>query len=100
MNRRAVTPLRYAVPFLLVCAPARAADSPYLQLRINEVLAWNERFQLPGPPVDPDFTTPDLVELYNPTDQDLHLSGLYLTDALAGEEQAEDFWRFPPGSWI
>ena len=78
-----------------------AADLPHHQLVINEVLAWNEYFPLPGPPINPAPTTPDLVELYNPTDGDLHLSGLYLTDApKEPQTTTPNYWKFPAGAWI
>ena len=77
-----------------------AAEPPHLSLRINEVLADNTNFALPGPPGEQGFTTPDLVEIYNPTEEPVLLSGLYLTDAAPDETLDINWWRFPPGTWI
>jgi hypothetical protein len=68
-------------------------------LKINEIMAWNRDFRFPGPPGSTAPGTPDLVEIYNPTDAVVLLYNLYLTDgdpAAAGT----NFWRFPPGAWI
>jgi hypothetical protein len=57
---------------------------------INEVLANNA-----GLP-EPDGTMPDLVELYNPSNQPVDLSGMSLSDRITSPRR----WVFPAGSII
>ena len=56
------------------------------QIKINELLVSNDATN-----VDEAGEFDDWVELYNPTDQALNLSGLYLTDDLDNLNQ----WQFP-----
>jgi hypothetical protein len=58
---------------------------------INELLAGNTKSGK-----DPQGEFEDFVELYNPTDEKIDLSGMYLTDS----EKSPRKWRFPDGTSI
>jgi len=60
-------------------------------LFINEFMADNDRF-LP----DPEGNYSDWIELYNGGNESINLSGMYLSDNLAGFPD----WRFPDGTYL
>jgi hypothetical protein len=59
-------------------------------LVINEILADN------ATQAEPDGSTPDLVEFYNPSDAPVDLAGLSVTDSLGNPRR----WVFPVGSMV
>jgi hypothetical protein len=59
-------------------------------VRINELLANNSNVE------EPDGSTPDWVEFYNPSAAPVELGGARLTDNVANPTR----WIFPPGSVI
>jgi len=63
-----------------------ASDSLIAELKINELLAKNDSIN-----VDEVGEFDDWVEFFNPTDQPLNMSGLYLTDDLTNLTK----WKFP-----
>ena len=68
-----------------------AASTKQVSLVINELMPTNESAVR-----DPQGDFDDWIELHNPTDQRLDLTGMYLTDDLQNLRQ----WRFPRGSVI
>ncbi|HAK97295.1 MAG TPA: hypothetical protein DCM87_20475 [Planctomycetes bacterium] len=93
--------MRVLCAAVLLCAGGicRGADDPAFALKINEIMAWNRNYLFPGPPGSSTLQTPDLVEIYNPTNDVVLLYNLYLTDGDPAAA-ATNFWRFPPGAWI
>jgi hypothetical protein len=57
---------------------------------LNELLASNATVVR-----DPDGATPDLAEIYNPSNRTVTVAGLSLSDGLTAPRQV---WTFPPGS--
>ena len=60
---------------ILSAMPALAAGSNLTAIRINEFMASNGETL-----VDKDGETPDWIELYNTSDEDVNLSGLCISD--------------------
>jgi len=74
--------------------PGAPNAAPPVTVVINEWMAANAN---PGGYQDPaDGDYDDWFELYNPTDEPVVISGLYLTDNLANKTQ----WEIPPGHVI
>ena len=67
----------------------RGPNSP--QILINELMASNTKTIK-----DPQGKFDDWIELYNPTDKTLDLSGVYVTDT----DRAPRKWQFPKGTTI
>src|SRR6185503_7383337 len=66
------------------------ADPGTVGLRINEVLANN------GSIAEPDGSTPDWVEFYNPSDSPVDLAGMSVSDSTANPDR----FVFPTGSLV
>jgi hypothetical protein len=82
---------------LLLLGPiARGQD--VTALRINEILASNKK----TPPIDADNEFEDLLEIYNPTDKQIQLTGLLLANGVtkdaAGKYHPVTPWQIPAGS--
>ena len=81
----------------VLCA---ASDDPVMALRINEILAWNQSFEFPVAPGSTRVSAPDLIEIYNPTDEMVLVSGLYLMDVHPEKATPDKRWRFPTGTFM
>jgi LEA14-like dessication related protein len=71
-----------AVVLLFSCFSTRVNS----QIRINEILAWNENDIL-----DAFLESNDWIELYNAGQNSVNLAGYYLSD----NQDSLDLWRFP-----
>ena len=93
-----------AIVLSVMSAAARAADPPYMSLRINEVIANNNTVQ----PVNCNCKHVDMVEIYNPTAVQIKLydtapgggkKALRLSDG-AIDNDVVQWWEFGPGQKI
>lgn len=80
----ALAALAGVLPFVWPSAP----DPNRLRVRLNELLPKNDNGM-----TDANNDNDDWLELYNPTDQETRLGGLYLTD----DEQEAKKWMIPRG---
>ncbi len=78
----------------------RSSSPHYARVLLNEIVPDNGRFGMltaAGEEVTPDYVgetiTPDWIELYNPGEAPVDLSGYYLSD----NEESLRKWRFPAG---
>ena len=87
MNKK-ITALLSALLLCLFCLPSSALSRDFGSVRINEIMASN------GDTIQDSLgATPDWIELKNVSDDDIDLSGLYLSD---GKKNLEKF-VFPEG---
>lgn len=77
--------------FLTTCKTKIEGDTPYRDIVINEVMPKNSKH---GSDQDGEFD--DWIELFNLSDIDLDLSGVYLTDSKKNLKK----WKFPDGTLI
>ena len=92
--------LSFLFVILLAFGCNRSSSPHYARVLLNEIVPDNGRFgrlTAAGEEVTPDYEgetiTPDWIELYNPRDASVDLSGYYLSD----NEESLRKWRFPQG---
>src|SRR5688572_17913425 len=87
-----------AISVLLAFPAVLLGAEPITLLRINEILSSNEN----TPPADTENNFSDMLEIYNPTDAQLSLKDVILTDHVSKDAQGKfhpvNGWKIPAGS--